>query len=132
MCLSTTFDGLPIRVHEESSGTLHCEPPAAEALRWGSDIIVCLIAEGITAGDKLGQRRVELARRNILCFKQDGALRWQISPSHQVIADERLEPAYPYTGIRNWRGRLAANNWDDWLYEINPDDGSVKRIKEVR
>ncbi len=95
-------------------------------------MVVCLIAEGITARDKLGRRKVGLARRNVLCFGQDGALKWQVSPSPQAIVDERLEPAYPYTGIRIWQGRLAANNWDDWLYEVNPDDGSVKRIKYVK
>jgi hypothetical protein len=130
--LSTEFEGFPIRVHADGLGALRVELPVGAAVMWGEDIVVCLMAEGITACDKGGRRNIDLARRNVLCFGKDGALKWQISPSPQIIVDERQEPAYPYTGIRIWQGKLAANNWDDWLYEVNPADGSVRRIKEVR
>jgi outer membrane protein assembly factor BamB len=132
LAVDTSFFGVPIRLSATEEGVLHWEKPVYEALLLNGCIVILLGGDGVTMRDRQGTFIDELANRNVLCLRANGAVVWHIEPSPN--ADKIVDTTWPwpYSGLRVWQGKLVVTNRDNWLYEVNPADGSVKRIKEVR
>lgn len=67
-------------------------------------------------------------RDNVVAFDMDGEKRWRIAP----IPTADREGAASYVNIREFEGKLIADNWNEASYEVDPETGAVEPHRKPR
>lgn len=64
--------------------------------------------------------------QNVVAFDLEGNHRWDIAPPTEGMKGQ------PYSFIRNEDGRVEANNWNAYKFEVDIDTGNVMLIRRFR
>lgn len=109
--------------------------PETKAILYENCIIVRDGMPLIEHYDKDGNEQdISFVNTNVICLDMDSNLIWRIQKCEAKFTPSKFGQyqCTPYMNVSLHDNKLLSYNIDGWLYEVNPENGHVKRYMYVK